>query len=222
MLIVLGHEKGGVGKSSTAVNFAAIAVSQGVQTLLIDADSTRSASTWVGIRAEEAIDPQISSICVADQSDASVLNTIADLSTKYELLILDIGARSYDLMLKAALMSDLFLVPVSPGQFEAESTIALFDALRSIDIRHKDGRVPAHVVLNKISTNSRSTEEADIRTYFQELSIPVLTAVLRDRKAWRELSRTGRALHELKGRDASKQATAEMLAVYEEAEALVE
>lgn len=221
MILLVAHEKGGVGKSSVAVNFAATAVAEGIQTLLLDADSTKSATTWVGIRAEDQIEPNIPLVSVAEMGDAAVLKTLADLSSKYDLLILDVGARSYDTMLRASLLADIVIVPVSPGQFEAESTVALFEAFRGIDTRHKSGRVPAHVVLTKLSTNARSSEESDLREYFKDAQIPVMDAVLRDRKAWRDSSRTGRALHELKGRDASKQATAEMRAVYDEAERLV-
>lgn len=217
MIVVVGAEKGGVGKTSVAVNMAALAISRGVETLLLDTDSTGSATAWCRIRGEEGIEPSVPLLTLS----ANPGKTIAELAPKYELIVVDVGARSYNTMLQLALLADLLVVPTTPGQFEAESTLNLFEALRGIDARHKKGRVPAHVLLNQLPTNARSREERELREFLADSELPVLRSALRDRKAWRDASKTGRGLHELKRPDYNANAAAEIRAVYEEAEALV-
>lgn len=214
MIVVVGAEKGGVGKTSVAVNLAALAAAEGIETLLLDTDSTGSATTWVRIRAEEGVTPDVPLLTLT----ANPARTLAELSTKYDLIVVDVGARSYNTMLQAALLADLVIVPTTPGQFEAESTLNLFEALRGIDARHKAGRVPAVVLLNQLPTNPRSREERDLRAFLADAELPVMAAALRDRKAWRDASRTGRGLHELKRPDFNANAAAEMRAVYAEAD----
>ncbi|MEO8627536.1 MAG: ParA family protein [Betaproteobacteria bacterium] len=217
MIVQVCAEKGGVGKTSIAVNLATIAATDEIDVLLLDTDSTGSATAWGRIRQEGGVAPSISILTLS----TNPASTLADLAPKYDLIVVDVGARSYSTMLQIALLADLVIVPTTPGQFEAESTLNLFQAFRDLDPRHKGGHVPAHVLLNMVPTNERSREEAGLRDLLKEESVPVMHAVIRTRKAWRDCSRTGRAVHELSGRDASSKGTLEMRAVYEEAEGLI-
>lgn len=217
MIILVAAEKGGVGKTSVAVNLAALAVSDGIDTLLLDTDSTGSAGAWIRIRKDENVTPAIPVLTI---TDADPISTLADIAPKYDLVIVDVGARSYDTMLKMALLADLMVVPTTPGQFEAESTLNLMDVLRSMDVRHRSGRIPVHVVLNQLPTNSRSREESDLREFLRESGIPVLSSALRTRKAWRDASKSGRGLHELSRSDFDPKAADEARNVYAELESL--
>ena len=52
MILTIGNVKGGVGKSTIAVNIAAVLAQRGADTLLIDGDDQGSAATFAGLRAE--------------------------------------------------------------------------------------------------------------------------------------------------------------------------
>lgn len=217
MIVLIGAEKGGVGKTSLAVNMAAIAVSQGIDTLLLDTDSTGSATAWCRIRKEEFVEPNIPLLAMPENP----IVELGNLAPRYELIIIDIGARNYNTLLQAALLADVILVPATAGQFELESTFNLFDAFAQLAPRHKAGKIPAWVVLNQLPTNSRSKEEKGLRAALEESGIPVMQSILRNRKAWRDSSRSGRGLHELLRADFDPKAEAEMRELYAEAESLV-
>ena len=53
MIIVLGSQKGGVGKSTLAVSIAAYLMSLGKRVLIVDADDQKSVLTWYNNRPEE-------------------------------------------------------------------------------------------------------------------------------------------------------------------------
>lgn len=217
MIIVVGNDKGGVGKSAIATNLAAIGVSKKLDVLLLDTDPQGSSTSWNRIRNEEGVEPSISVVSVPENP----LHELKQFAGKYHLIIVDVGANSYKTMLNAVKVADLVLVPTGPDQLELESTLSTLETLRGIDNLHKDGKVPSYVVLNQLSTNSRSKEEAALREFLEEVQVPVLNSALRHRTAWRNSRRGGLAVHELTGRETDHKASAEMHALFAELESLV-
>ena len=53
MIIVLGSQKGGVGKSTLAVSIAAYLMSLGNRVIIVDADDQKSVLTWYNNRPED-------------------------------------------------------------------------------------------------------------------------------------------------------------------------
>lgn len=212
MIITIGAEKGGVAKTRLATNIAAMAASDGVDVVLLDTDKQGSAMSWVRIRNEENVQPAIPVFALP----ASPARELADLSSRYDLVVVDIGAQNYRTMLECALLSDLVLVPCGADQQEVESTMNVFDALRNLDIRHAGGKIPAHVVLTRVSPIEGARSTADLRDVFAAEGIPVFKSALPQREAWKASGKTGRAIHELRGKDRSDKAVDEIKAVYQE------
>ncbi|MYM92759.1 nucleotide-binding protein [Duganella vulcania] len=212
MVITIGAEKGGVAKTRLATHIAALGASQGVDVVLLDTDKQGSAMSWGSIRNEEGVQPSIPVLSLPAKPAAE----IANLAGKYSLVVVDIGAQNYRTMLECAQLSDLVLVPCGPDQQEIESTLNVFEALRALDPRHEKGRIPAHVVLTRVSTKENAKATLDLRAMFAEEGVPVCKSHIAQREAWRATGKTGRALHELKGSDRSLKAIDEMQALYDE------
>lgn len=212
MVIVIGAEKGGVAKTRLATHIAAIAARDGVDVVLLDTDKQGSAISWNRIRKDEKVEPEITVLPLPPNPAREV----AKLAAKYELVVVDIGAQNYRTMLECALVSDQVLVPCGADQQEIESTLNVFDALREIGPRHPRGAVPAAVVLTRVSQVENAKVTTDLRKYFASEGIDVFAAHIANRASWLATGRSGRAVHELKGKDRSQKAVDEMQAVYDE------
>jgi chromosome partitioning protein len=212
MVITIGAEKGGVAKTRLATNIAALAVSSGVDCVLLDTDKQGSAMSWSRIRNEEGVTPSIPVLSLPPTPAVE----LANLASKYTLVVVDIGAQNYRTMLECAALSDLVLVPCGPDQAELESTLNVFEALRNLGARHVRGTIPAHVVLTRVSPKENAKATVELRDFFASEGIAVCQAAIAQREAWRATGKTGRAVHELKAADKSQKATDEMQALYDE------
>lgn len=212
MVITIGAEKGGVSKTRLATHIAAIAASQDVDVVLLDTDKQGSAMSWSRIRNEEGVSPSIPVLALP----ANPARELANLASKFSLVVVDIGAQNYRTMLECAQLSDLVLVPCGNDQQGVESTLSVFQALRDLDGRHEKGAVPAHCVLTRVSTKENAKATVELREYLQSEGVQVCKAHIAHREAWKATGKTGRALHELKGADRSPKAIEEMQALYDE------
>lgn len=212
MIIVVGAEKGGVGKTAIATNLAALAAAEGVEVCLLDTDQQGSSTAWARIRNSEKVTPLIPVLTIP----ANPFNELSMLAPKFELIIVDIGAQNYITMENTAAIADMILIPCCADQLEVESTMKVCSILKSMDPRHKNKKVPAFIVLNKLPTNAKSKEGTQLREFFESESLAVFDSSLKDRGAWRNSRRGGLAVHELRGRDADTKATFEMVSIYEE------
>lgn len=212
MVITIGAEKGGVSKTRLATHIAALAASQGVDVVLLDTDKQGSAMSWARIRNDEGVAPSIPVLALP----ANPARELANLASKFSLVVVDIGAQNYRTMLEAAQLSDLVLVPCGTDQQEMESTLSVFEALRGLDGRHQSGRIPAYAVLTRVSPKEYARATVELREFLSGEGIPVCKSHIAHREAWKATGKTGRALHELKGSDRSPKAIQEMQSLYDE------
>jgi chromosome partitioning protein len=212
MIVTIGAEKGGVGKTKLATHIATLAICAGEDAVLLDTDKQGSSMSWSRIRNEEGVQPSIPVLALP----TNPAREVANLASKYALVVVDIGAQNYRTMLECALLSDLVLVPCGPDQQEVESTLSVFEALKALDQRHEAGRIPAHVVLTRVSTKENAKATAELRDYLAGENISVFDSQIAQRESWRATGKSGKALHELRGTDRSAKAIEEMQAVYDE------
>ena len=211
-VITVGAEKGGVGKTRLSTNIATLAASEGIDVVLLDTDKQGSATSWSRIRNEEGVTPSFPVLALPPNP----AREIANLASRYTLVVVDIGAQNYRTMLECALLSDIVLVPCGPDQQELESTETVFATMKSMGARHEKGEIPAHVVLTRVSTVESAKATSELREFFASEGICVFDSAIAQRASWLATGKTGRAVHELRGKDRSAKAVSEMRAVYDE------
>jgi chromosome partitioning protein len=212
LIITVGAEKGGVSKTRLATHIAVLAASAGTDVVLLDTDRQGSATSWSRIRNEAGVTPAITVLSLPPNP----LKELISLSSKYELIVVDIGAQNYRTMMECALVSDLVLVPCGADQQEVESALKVCDDLKQNGSNHEKGEIPAYIVLTRVSPLSNATATAELRAMLKDEGVPVFDAQLAYRTAWLATGKSGKAVHELKGKERSPKAVAEMNAVYEE------
>lgn len=218
MIIVIGNEKGGTTKSTTAQNLAYHLLDEGskanLTVSLMDTDTTSTSYQWSTRREKEGHQPEIPVVrALRDITKAVIL-----AADKADVVVVDVGARSYEHFAELACVVDLWIAPSQVGQGDLDSALAMHELLSRSNKYHKSGKVPHCFVLTRVPTNLASSETQEAREYLlqEEKDLPLLKSMLGERKAYRSAQRLGASIFELAAREAGK-AQAEFAAFVKEA-----
>ncbi len=145
--IAVISQKGGAGKTTTAVHLAVAAQREGYRVAVIDLDPQATARKWGDKRQET--EPEV----IGDHAERLPQLVEAARANAADLLIIDTAPNADRASLAAARAADLILIPCRPAAFDLEAIEATRD-LAAI------AKKPAFVVLNSAPIRSAITEEA--------------------------------------------------------------
>ncbi|KII96478.1 cobyrinic acid a,c-diamide synthase [Xanthomonas citri pv. fuscans] len=200
MIVGLLNQKGGVGKTTLAVNLAASFSRHGSRVLLIDADPQGSALDWAAAREGEPL------FSVVGFPRPTVHKDIAQLGQGYDHIVIDGPPRVTDLARSAIMAADVVLIPVQPSPYDiwaADEVVKLIEEARV----YKSALKAAFVVNRKIVNTAIGR---DVSEALAAYPVPALTASVTQRVLFAEAVARGQAVHEV---DAEGPAAAEIEAV---------
>jgi chromosome partitioning protein len=205
-IISVANSKGGVGKSTIAVNLAICAIKDGKKVLLIDADVQGSSTSFRAIR--EADDLQAVSII-----QPTIHKDIESFSN-FDLIFIDAGGRDNALFRSAitAASKGLLLIPVLPSQYDIWATEDTFKMLKEIRVYVP---IKACAVFNQVIQNTKISQEA--KEALEELTVEgdvtLLKTVLYNRIDYKKSISDGLGVVEYQPKG---KAAAEITALYNE------
>jgi chromosome partitioning protein len=197
MIVTVGHTKGGVGKTTLAVQMALSRALAGRDVLLVDGDRQASSQNSMAIRAEAGRLPRLS--CVNFPDGKILQEQVQRQAAKYDDVVIDAGGHDSTALRAALALSDLLVIPFGPRSVDvwALADIAtLVDQARSF----RDG-LRAYAVLNSADPGSSSdnTDAAAALADFPGLEL--IDAPVRRRKALANAIGLGLSVEELAPRD---------------------
>ncbi len=191
MLILVAHSKGGVGKSTIAVNLAAMLALARKDVLLLDADKQGSAAAWCALREDRELEPRISCL----QRFGRLHKELPDLEERYTNVVVDAGGRDSEEIRSALLVTDVVVIPLLPSQFDLWSADEMAEMVDKGKIYNEPMRAIA--VINRAPTHPFVREAEEARAYLSDLAIGLADTIIRDRRAFRRSIAEGRAVAEL-------------------------
>lgn len=198
MIITVGNTKGGVGKTTLALNIAIARALQGKDVWLIDADRQGTAQTAVSIRLNADKSPGIS--CAQYADGATLRSQVNQQVNKFDDIIIDAGGRDSTALRAALILSDILLVPFQPRSYDvwALNDIAeLVDEARSV----RDG-LTAYAVLNCADPGEHSTDNEEAADAVSEIpQFEYLPTPIRRRKIFANAAGQGLSVLEFTPKD---------------------
>ena len=188
MIIGVLNRKGGVGKTTIAINVAATLAVAGLRVLLVDADPQASALSWSNLRERDPL------FAVVGMARPTLHREIPAIAAKFDLVIIDGGPGVNDLGRAAILASDLVLVPVQPSPYDVWAAAETVQQIR--EARQFKPGLKAGFVINRKVANSTIARQAML-TLAQFEDLPALAAALNQRVIYAESAAHGLAVIEV-------------------------
>jgi chromosome partitioning protein len=214
MILLLGGEKGGTGKSTVACNLAVWLAHQGRDVVLIDTDPQRTASRVVDRRGTLDSLPRVH--CA--EKLGNVYDTVRDLAGRYEEVIVDAGGRDSEELRTALVASHVLYCPLRASQPDIETSVHMNELVKLA--KGMNPLLQARLLISLGPTNPAVHEATEAQQILGELPEFAMSAVIvRDRKVYRDAMLEGRGVVELSNEKASAEIEALAREIYEGGEA---
>ena len=180
MIISFVNQKGGVGKTTSAINLASSLVRKNYKLVLVDTDPQGSATTWHSIEDNQAFE-------ILDYPDELTHAEIETLATAYDYVIIDappaVDGR-VETVLKA---SDMVILPVTPSSLDLWSCKETLDKMAPNSETPLNGKV--RLLINRKIPGTRVGREA--RQALDKFDAPVFETELCQRVAYIDAMKYG-------------------------------
>lgn len=186
MIIGILNQKGGVGKTTLAINLTRAFQVDGFSPLLVDADPQGSTRDWHEISGGELVQ------VIAMDRDTLIKN-IGIVSNRYNPVIIDGPARIENISRSAIVQSDIILIPVQPSPYDIWATADLVSLIKQRQ-EITGGTPKAFFVITRVIKNthlSKSVQEALL-----QYDIPILKSTTTQLQAYPSSATQGQTVYE--------------------------
>lgn len=198
MIIAIGNTKGGVGKTTLAVQLAVTRALAGRDVWLIDGDRQGTAAAAIAARNEAGRAPGIA--CAQYPEGPALRAQVQQQRQKWDDIIIDVGGRDSTALRAALVLADVLVVPFAPRSYDVwalDDMAALVEEARSV----RDG-LRAFAVMNLADPGEQSADNIEAAAAVAEVkAFQYLPTPIRRRKAFSNAGGAGLSVAELSPRD---------------------
>lgn len=184
MIISLVGQKGGSGKTTTAIAIAAEWFARGRRVLLVDADPQASARTWADV-ASELGHPAPTTVSMG--SNLHRPDQLPTLAANYDLTLIDCPPRHGATQRAALVISQFALIPCGPSAVDAWALAETIDLVLEAQVLQPTLK-PAIIITRKMA---RTVLGGGARDALASCGLPILKTELGYRVAYQEAPATG-------------------------------
>lgn len=201
-ITIIGSNKGGCGKTTTATNLAVALAKKGFDVCLVDADPQRSASRWYAEREASGLSPAVTLIEKRD----NISTTLKTMGEKFDHVIVDVAGRNSRELITGASVANMIIAPHQCSQLDLDTLGELQDQIVRIRDLNPSLKVLAYHSMASTNPSVRETERSEFIEFLSEFpEIESLKSIGYYRKAYKDAIPSGRSVQEGANEQAAKE-----------------
>jgi chromosome partitioning protein len=188
MITVVGGNKGGSGKTTTASNLAIALAHEGHDVCLLNGDLQRTAAKHHAEREASGIEPTFTLIEKFD----NLTQTLRGLDEKYDHVIVDVAGRNSREFITSGVVADQIIAPLQCSQPDLDTLTELAQQIEAM--RDLNPELKVYCLQSMATTNPvlRGNERKEFLEYPEEFpTIETLQTVICFRKVYRDCMSNG-------------------------------
>lgn len=192
MIILVGGEKGGSGKSCLAQNIAVYLRSEkSASVLMVDCDPQRTTSDWIHERNSNESLPAIN--CV--QLYGKIRNELLSLSKHYDYVIIDCGGQDNLALRSSMAVANHILIPLRPKRRDLKTVPHMEDIISTCRMVNPTMNA-AFVITQCPSLPSLAPRILEAKEVCRSYEVPVLNSVTFSRNMYDDSEESGMSVME--------------------------
>lgn len=205
-VILMGNQKGGVGKSTITITLGTSLKMRGSSVLILDADPQQNVAKW-RVSAQE-LSHEIDLPWVERADNELIAEKIKRESTNYDFILIDsasnMGKRGDSIqkmlmsLIKAA---DLVLIPMGPSPFDVSASGEFVELVDELWTRYEKPGKAGYVVINGVRAGTKlGSEVAEYvgELYGEQFNVEVMATRLQMREGYKKALFQGESIFQLK------------------------
>ena len=197
-IILIGGEKGGVGKSTIATNIAVEMSYRKAQIIIIDTDPQKTSINWID-RRNELIEtsnlnyPKITGV----SKDGNIKDIIKDFVTKYDIVLIDASGRDSQSLRTGLTVADKFYCPIRASQADLETLPHICKIIEAA--KDFNEHLISKAIISCAPTNTLINEVEEAKNLLSDFTeyLSLSKTFIRDRKIYRDALLQGKGVVEL-------------------------
>jgi chromosome partitioning protein len=192
VILLVGGEKGGSGKSCLAQNIAVYLQRKNQDVLLLDADPQGTTTDWA--KEREMNDGLINLSCV--QASGNIRQTLKDIAKRYQIVVVDVGGQDSEALRSAMTVATHMLLPFRPKRRDLKTLVNVSQLVKLAKAVNPDMKVRA-VITQCPTLPSQVQRILDAKEACLSFGIEPLSAITCNRNIYDDADENGSSVLEV-------------------------
>ncbi|MNB80023.1 CobQ/CobB/MinD/ParA nucleotide binding domain protein [compost metagenome] len=192
MILVVGGEKGGAGKSCIAQNLAVWLKREGSDVLLVDADPQKTSHLWAQERQANAALIELP----VEHGMGDLRKLLLDRANRYAAIVVDVGGADSVTLRSAMTVATHILFPLRPKRRDLK-TLANLEHLVSLTLPVNPQVIVRAVISQAPTLPSQVARILDAKEACESFGLKPLNALVCNRNAYDDADESGMTVMEL-------------------------